>query len=235
MEIKPKINAKADKMCQLFQCFTLKTANSACSMAFYAQISGIRANPLKYTDPDGKTFKWLARLMISVGIKIFGGPVTKAIYNDSLKGTLKHINATNINNRYGLSEALKNEVKNINIGDNSLIQTISNGLLNGDTSGSNNGKVSGKGSSGYGSDMSLIIGGFENLSWNITGSDKDGNININIIVTDTFNFEKRNDRSKIGEFLTSLGRDAKLKEADITVQFNLFFKKNEKGTYEPIE
>jgi hypothetical protein len=34
--------------------YTLGTANSACSVVFYARISGIRANPLKYTDPDGK-------------------------------------------------------------------------------------------------------------------------------------------------------------------------------------
>jgi hypothetical protein len=34
--------------------FTLGTSNSACSVAFNDRISGIRANPLKYTDPDGK-------------------------------------------------------------------------------------------------------------------------------------------------------------------------------------
>jgi hypothetical protein len=55
MEIKSKINAKANKMGQLFQYFTLGTANSACSAVFYARIWGTRANPLKYTDPDGKS------------------------------------------------------------------------------------------------------------------------------------------------------------------------------------
>jgi hypothetical protein len=34
--------------------FTLGTANSACSAAFCARISGIRENPVKYTDPDGR-------------------------------------------------------------------------------------------------------------------------------------------------------------------------------------
>ncbi|MDR0997891.1 MAG: hypothetical protein LBL70_02400 [Treponema sp.] len=33
--------------------FTLGTANSACSVVFYTRISGIRANPLKCTAPDG--------------------------------------------------------------------------------------------------------------------------------------------------------------------------------------
>jgi hypothetical protein len=34
--------------------FTLGTANFACSVCFYTRISGIRLNPLKYTDPDGR-------------------------------------------------------------------------------------------------------------------------------------------------------------------------------------
>jgi hypothetical protein len=34
--------------------FTLGTANSACPVFFCARISGIQANPLKYTDPDGR-------------------------------------------------------------------------------------------------------------------------------------------------------------------------------------
>jgi hypothetical protein len=52
MEIKPKINGKTG---QLFQYFTLGTANSATFKCISVQISGIRANPLKYTDPDGKS------------------------------------------------------------------------------------------------------------------------------------------------------------------------------------
>jgi hypothetical protein len=50
----PEISEKADGSGLLGPVFTLGTANSACSAAFYARISGIRANPLKYTDPDGR-------------------------------------------------------------------------------------------------------------------------------------------------------------------------------------
>jgi hypothetical protein len=34
--------------------FTLKTANSAGSAAVFVRVSGFRANPVKYTDPDGR-------------------------------------------------------------------------------------------------------------------------------------------------------------------------------------
>jgi hypothetical protein len=54
METMPEISEKVEKIGLLEPVFTLKTANSACSAAFYARISGIRENPLKYTDPDGK-------------------------------------------------------------------------------------------------------------------------------------------------------------------------------------
>jgi hypothetical protein len=47
------IGEKAEENRLLGSVFILGTANSACSVAFYARISGIRANPLKYTDPDG--------------------------------------------------------------------------------------------------------------------------------------------------------------------------------------
>jgi hypothetical protein len=55
MEIRPLIYGKSEKNWLFVPIITLGTANSACSAAFYARISGIRANPLKYTDPDGKT------------------------------------------------------------------------------------------------------------------------------------------------------------------------------------
>jgi hypothetical protein len=53
METMSKIGEKAERIGISGPVFTLGTANSACSAAFYARISGIRANPLKYTDPDG--------------------------------------------------------------------------------------------------------------------------------------------------------------------------------------
>jgi hypothetical protein len=41
--------------------FTLGTANSACSGFFYARISGIRENPVKYTAPDGRDLDELSQ------------------------------------------------------------------------------------------------------------------------------------------------------------------------------
>jgi hypothetical protein len=54
METIPEISEKAEGSRLLCSVFTLGTANSACSATVYARISGIRANPLKYTDPDGR-------------------------------------------------------------------------------------------------------------------------------------------------------------------------------------
>jgi hypothetical protein len=42
----------------LREAFPCKTANSACSPAVSARISGFRDNPVKYTDPDGKSDDW---------------------------------------------------------------------------------------------------------------------------------------------------------------------------------
>jgi hypothetical protein len=53
METISRIRGKAERNGISGPVFTLGTANSACSAAFYARISGIRANPLKYMDPDG--------------------------------------------------------------------------------------------------------------------------------------------------------------------------------------
>jgi hypothetical protein len=57
METMPEISEKVEKIGLFEPVFTLKTANSACSAAFYARISGIRENPLEYTDPDGMNDK----------------------------------------------------------------------------------------------------------------------------------------------------------------------------------
>jgi hypothetical protein len=54
METLSEIGEKAERIGISGPVFTLGTVNSACSVVFYARISGIRANPLKYTDPDGK-------------------------------------------------------------------------------------------------------------------------------------------------------------------------------------
>jgi hypothetical protein len=54
MQTMPGLGEKVEKIRPFKPVFTLGTANSACSAAFYARISGIRANPLKYTDPDGR-------------------------------------------------------------------------------------------------------------------------------------------------------------------------------------
>jgi hypothetical protein len=54
----------------LRRAFPCKTANSASSPALFAQISGFRNNPVKYTDPDG-------RIVFTVGVggsaSLFGG------------------------------------------------------------------------------------------------------------------------------------------------------------------
>jgi hypothetical protein len=54
MEAMPGLGVKTKKIGLSGPAFTLRTLNSACSTAFYARISGIRAYPLKYTDPDGR-------------------------------------------------------------------------------------------------------------------------------------------------------------------------------------
>jgi hypothetical protein len=54
METMPGLYEKRMKIGLWGPVFTLRTANSAYSMGFYARISGIREYPLKYTDPDGK-------------------------------------------------------------------------------------------------------------------------------------------------------------------------------------
>jgi hypothetical protein len=54
MEAIPEIKEKAEEIGLSGPVFSLGTANSACSAAFYARISGIREYPLKYTDPDGR-------------------------------------------------------------------------------------------------------------------------------------------------------------------------------------
>jgi hypothetical protein len=54
METMAELYEKAEEIGLSGPVFTLGTANSACSVGFYARISGIRENPLKYTDPDGK-------------------------------------------------------------------------------------------------------------------------------------------------------------------------------------
>jgi hypothetical protein len=53
MEAMPEIGEKAEGIGPLGPVFTLGTANSACFVGFYARISGIRENPLKYMDLDG--------------------------------------------------------------------------------------------------------------------------------------------------------------------------------------
>jgi hypothetical protein len=55
MEIMPKLDKKAEKYKLWESVFTFGTENSACSAAFDTRISGIQANPLKYTDPGGNT------------------------------------------------------------------------------------------------------------------------------------------------------------------------------------
>jgi hypothetical protein len=54
MEAIPEISENTEGAGLWGAVFTLETANSACSAAFYARISGIWANPLKYTAPDGE-------------------------------------------------------------------------------------------------------------------------------------------------------------------------------------
>jgi hypothetical protein len=54
METMPRLGEKIKKKGGSRLVFTRGTANSACSAAFYARISGIQAKPLKYTNPDGK-------------------------------------------------------------------------------------------------------------------------------------------------------------------------------------
>jgi hypothetical protein len=190
-------------------------------------------NPVKYTDPDGRTAKWFARLMIRIGVAIFGGAATKAIYRYSLNGKLQNVNASPQNDTYGLSSALKKEMSNITVNEKSLTTKIGETLNNGDTKGGGDGKVSGKGSGGYGSDMSLVIGK-ANFEWNMLGENENGDVNVDVKVTDKFNFGKGG-RGPMGEFLTSLGRDGRLKEADITVTFTLVFRKNSEGKYEQSE
>jgi hypothetical protein len=55
METMSEIGEKAERIGPSGPVFTLGTANSASSVAFYPRISGIRENPLKYLDPDGET------------------------------------------------------------------------------------------------------------------------------------------------------------------------------------
>jgi hypothetical protein len=54
MEILSGLCEKVEEIGLWGPVFTPRTANSACFRVFYAQISEIRANPLKYTDPDGR-------------------------------------------------------------------------------------------------------------------------------------------------------------------------------------
>jgi hypothetical protein len=53
METTPEISEKTKKIGHFGFFYSLGTANSACPVFFYARISGIQANPLNYTDPDG--------------------------------------------------------------------------------------------------------------------------------------------------------------------------------------
>jgi hypothetical protein len=53
METMSEVGKEAERIGISRPVFTLGTANPACTAAFYARISGIRENPLKYTDPDG--------------------------------------------------------------------------------------------------------------------------------------------------------------------------------------
>jgi hypothetical protein len=57
METVSEMGEKAEGNGILGPVFTLGTANCACSGG-YARILGIRENPLKYTDPDGKWVKY---------------------------------------------------------------------------------------------------------------------------------------------------------------------------------
>jgi RHS repeat-associated protein len=189
-------------------------------------------NPVKYTDPDGNDYRSFCRGLVFLLVNVFGGPVTKAMYNASLNGSLQDVNATPQNDTYGLSTALKKEVNNITIGGVGLLKQISNKMSKGEFEGSapNDVKVGKYG----GSDLAFTIGGIENLEWNKIHEDEEGTITINVTIKDTFNFEKRN-RGGLGEFLTGLGRDGELKEAKITASFTLQFRKKEDGNYEYIK
>jgi hypothetical protein len=65
-----EIEKKAERIGISGSVFTLGTANSACSVVFYARISGIQPNPLKYTHPDGKTQKSTLEIQIESTVKV---------------------------------------------------------------------------------------------------------------------------------------------------------------------
>jgi hypothetical protein len=70
MEVLRELDKKMEKSILLGPVFTLVTVNSSCFAAFYAQISKIRAYPLKYTDPDGKTPKTALEMQIESAVKV---------------------------------------------------------------------------------------------------------------------------------------------------------------------
>jgi hypothetical protein len=87
METMSKIGKKAERTGLLGPVFTLGTANSANSVGFFARISGIWANPLKYTDPDGNDIILLvdpdgAPAPAPVGDKVTFGHSAALIGND---------------------------------------------------------------------------------------------------------------------------------------------------------
>jgi hypothetical protein len=193
-------------------------------------------NPVKYTDPDEKTPRWLARLLIRIGIRLFGGPVTKAIYKDSLHGNLpKEIIATPKNDTYSLSSTLMKESSNISIntptGEQNLIKQISDELDIGISEESGTGNIGGNISS-----LKNVIGGIEKLNWKAT-KDENGVVNVTISIEDQFNFEEKakGKRSSIGELFTKWGRHGGLQESLIKASFDLKFKKNPEGKYEKME
>jgi hypothetical protein len=66
MEITFGLGEKTTKIRPSISVYTLRTTNSTFSVVFYVRISGIRPNPLKYTDPDGKDIVRLSKDDIKV-------------------------------------------------------------------------------------------------------------------------------------------------------------------------
>ena len=177
-----------------------------------------------------------ARLITKVGVNLFGGDVTKQLFNAALEGPLGDITSENNQSLYNLiSGGLKKEVGNTKIWNEEtpcsklldiIIEELNN---NGVVFGDYNAKIGELGSR----DMGTAIGGH---TVHIESSvDANGNVSVRITANDYFNFEKREDRTFFEEALTAIGRNAGLPASDegvkITVQYDLVFKKNTEGYY----
>jgi hypothetical protein len=82
-----EIGEKVERIGISVSIFTLGTANSAFSLVFYVRISEIRANPLKYTDPDGEiTIYFGVTAQAGAGT---GGQIGKGLFISFGKSELK--------------------------------------------------------------------------------------------------------------------------------------------------